>query len=159
MPIRPAVFGWDLNVKLQLLPATNITISSKRLPVCMSLLTTVIHNLSSIIILTLIYGARLWNVLFANIQKCCCIGMLSLDVHGSVHHNTNCIEITNKMWPCSRIFIPMFLNCSTFFGRHTAHHLELKNCNCSLWFYIRFRLPAAAMAQPSQRQPATKIRM
>jgi hypothetical protein len=51
----------------------------------------------------------------------------------------------------------MFLNCSTCFGRHIVHHKELKNCNCSLWFYIRFWLPvAAAMAQPSQRQPATK---
>ena len=48
----------------------------------------------------------------------------------------------------------MFFNCSTCFGRHTAHHQELKNCNCSLWFYIRCWLPAAAMAQPSQR-PAT----
>ena len=36
----------------------------------------------------------------------------------------------------------MFLNCSTCFERHTAHHQELKNCNCSLWFYIRLRLPA-----------------
>jgi len=35
----------------------------------------------------------------------------------------------------------MFLNCSTCFGRHNAHHQELKNCNCSLWFYIRFWLP------------------
>ena len=35
----------------------------------------------------------------------------------------------------------MFLNCSTCFGRHTAHHQELKNGNCSLWFYIRFWLP------------------
>ena len=26
------------------------------------------------------------------------------DVHGSVHHNTNRIEITNKMRPCSRIY-------------------------------------------------------
>jgi hypothetical protein len=49
----------------------------------------------------------------------------------------------------------MFLNCSTCFGQHTAHHQELKNCNCSLWFYLCFWLPAAAMAQPSQR-PATK---
>ena len=24
----------------------------------------------------------------------------------------------------------MFLNCSTRFERHTAHHQELKNCNC-----------------------------
>jgi len=41
----------------------------------------------------------------------------------------------------------MFLNCSTCFERRTAHHQELKNCNCSLWFYIRFWLPAAAMAE------------
>jgi hypothetical protein len=48
----------------------------------------------------------------------------------------------------------MFLNCSTCFGRHTSHHQELKNCNCSFWFYIRLWLPVAVMAQPSQR-PAT----
>jgi MOSC domain-containing protein YiiM len=27
-----------------------------------------------------------------------------LDVHGSVHHNINLIEITKKMQPCSRIY-------------------------------------------------------
>jgi hypothetical protein len=27
-----------------------------------------------------------------------------LDVHGSVHHNTNHIEIINKMQPCTRIY-------------------------------------------------------
>jgi hypothetical protein len=48
----------------------------------------------------------------------------------------------------------VFLNCSTCFGRHTAYHQELKDCNCSLWFYIRLWLPVAAMAEPSQR-PAT----
>jgi len=39
---------------------------------------------------------------------------------------------------CERVvefIIPMFLNFSTCFERHTAHHQELKNCNCSLWFY------------------------
>jgi hypothetical protein len=46
----------------------------------------------------------------------------------------------------------MFLNCSTGFGRHTAHHQELKKCNYSPWFYIRFWLPAAEMAQPTQRR-------
>jgi hypothetical protein len=35
----------------------------------------------------------------------------------------------------------MFLNCSTCFERHAAHHQELKSCNCSLWFYIRLWLP------------------
>ena len=41
----------------------------------------------------------------------------------------------------------MFLNCSTCFERHTAHHQELKNCNCGLWFYLRFWLPAAVMVE------------
>jgi hypothetical protein len=51
----------------------------------------------------------------------------------------------------------MFLNCLTCFGRHTAHHQELKNCNCTFWFYISFwLLVAAVMAQPSEREPATK---
>jgi len=26
------------------------------------------------------------------------------DVHGSVHHSTNRLEITNKMGPCIRIY-------------------------------------------------------
>jgi len=30
--------------------------------------------------------------------------MMKLDVHGSVHHNINRIEITNKMRQCSRIY-------------------------------------------------------
>jgi hypothetical protein len=68
--------------------------------------------------------------------------MYKLDVHGFVHLNINPIERTNKMQPCSRIYfiIPMFLNCSTCFGRHIAHHQELKNCNYSLLYYIRFWL-------------------
>ena len=32
----------------------------------------------------------------------------------------------------------MFLNCSTCFERHTAHHQELKNCNCSHQVYTVF---------------------
>jgi len=59
----------------------------------------------------------------------------------------------------------MFLNFSRCFGRHTAHHQEFKNCNCSLWFYIRFWLPVAApMAQPwlshrsGNRQPKTYVK-
>ena len=48
---------------------------------------------------------------------------------------------------CNGVTVPlMFLNCSTCFERHTAHHQELKNCNCSLWFYICLWLPAAVMA-------------
>ena len=41
----------------------------------------------------------------------------------------------------------MLLNCSTCFERYIAHHQELKNCNCSLWFYIRLWLPPAVMAE------------
>ena len=54
----------------------------------------------------------------------------------------NLTERTNTMQPCSRIYYSKVC----YFWRHTAHHRELKNCNCSLWFYIRFWLPAAAMA-------------
>jgi hypothetical protein len=56
------------------------------------------------------------------------------------------VEITNKSDRVVEFIIPMFLNCSTRFERHTAHHQGLKNCNCSLWFYIRLWLPAAVMA-------------
>jgi len=48
----------------------------------------------------------------------------------------------------------MFIKWSTCFERHTAHHQELKNCNYSLWFYIRLWLPAAV----SGRQPQTYVK-
>jgi hypothetical protein len=51
----------------------------------------------------------------------------------------------------------MFLNCSTCFGRHTAHHQEIKNCNCSLLFYVRFWLPAAASNQKMYVKPEAAI--
>jgi len=35
---------------------------------------------------------------------------LVLDVHGSVHHNTNRIEITNKCDRVVEFIVPMFLN-------------------------------------------------
>jgi len=40
--------------------------------------------------------------------------------------------------------IPIFINCSTCSERLTSHHQELKNSNCSIWFYIHLWLPAAA---------------
>jgi hypothetical protein len=76
---------------------------------------------------------------------------ISSDVHGSLHRSINLIQ--KEPTRCNGVvefIIPVFLSCSTCFGRHTALHQELKNCNCSLWFYIRFWLPAAAMAEPSQ---------
>ena len=54
--------------------------------------------------------------------------------------------------------IPVFLNCSTCFGRQAAHHQELKNCNYSLWFCIRVWLPAVAMAERSGWQPKTYVK-
>jgi hypothetical protein len=51
---------------------------------------------------------------------------------------------------CDRVvefIIPMFLYCSTRFERHTAHHQDLKNSDCSLCFYIRFWWPADVMAK------------
>jgi hypothetical protein len=80
-----------------------------------------------------------------------------LDVHRSVHRNIKLIERTNKMQPCSRIYYSNVFNWSTCFGRHTAQHQELKNCNCSLWFYIRLRLPPATMAEPSQRAATINV--
>ena len=51
----------------------------------------------------------------------------------------------------------MFLNCSTCFERHTAHHQDLKNCNFTLWFYIRLWLPAA-VSHDSCWQPQTYVK-
>jgi hypothetical protein len=66
-----------------------------------------------------------------------------------------CIVIWNSLKEPARcdcvveFIIPVFLKCATCFGRHTAHHQELKNCNYSLWFNRRFWLPVAvAMAEP-----------
>jgi hypothetical protein len=39
------------------------------------------------------------------------------DVHGSVHHNTNLIEMTNKIQLCRQFIILLFLDCSTCFER------------------------------------------
>jgi hypothetical protein len=40
----------------------------------------------------------------------------------------------------STFYYSMFIWSSTCFGRHTAHHQELRNCTSSLWFFIRGRL-------------------
>jgi hypothetical protein len=57
-----------------------------------------------------------------------------VDVHGSVHHTRNDVEITNKMRPCIRIYYSIVSYCSTSFERHIAHHQKLKNCIFILWF-------------------------
>ena len=54
----------------------------------------------------------------------------------------NHLAITNKMRTCIRIYYSKVSYCPTCFERHISHHKELKNCICSLWFYIRLWLPA-----------------
>ena len=49
-----------------------------------------------------------------------------LYVRGSVHHRIIHTEIANKMQQCIKIYYSMFTGSSTCFGRHTAHHQELK---------------------------------
>jgi hypothetical protein len=58
------------------------------------------------------------------------------------------------MRPCIGIYYSNVSYCSTCFERHIAHHQELNNCICSLWFYIRLWLPAAVSGQ----QPQTYIK-
>jgi hypothetical protein len=70
---------------------------------------------------------------------------LQLHQHYNRSHNK-----TTRRKRVVEFIIPMFLNCSTCFRRHTAHYQGLKNCNCGLWFYIRLWLPVAMMAQPLQ---------
>jgi hypothetical protein len=68
------------------------------------------------------------------------------------------------MRPCSRIYYYKVFNCSTCFEWHTAHHQEIKYCNCSLWFYVRLWLPATVMAEwfplnhDSCRQPQMNVK-
>jgi len=50
--------------------------------------------------------------------------------------------------------IPLFINSSTCIERHTAHHQELKNCNCSPWPYTRPWPPVA----DSDQRPRTCVR-
>ena len=44
------------------------------------------------------------NVISNSLQPRKGLFFFGFDVHGSMHHNINLIEITNKMRPCSRIY-------------------------------------------------------
>ena len=73
------------------------------------------------------------------------MGNIYLYVHGSVYRN---IELRKEPTRCDRVvefIIPMFLNCSTCFGRHNTHHQELKTVIAASGFYIRFCLTEAAI--------------
>jgi len=56
------------------------------------------------------------------------------------NNRLNYLERTNKMRPCIRIHYSNVSYCPTCFERHIAHHQELKNCTCSLWFTYNNRL-------------------
>jgi hypothetical protein len=49
----------------------------------------------------------------------------------------NLLERTYKMCFFFIFYYSSVLNCSTCFGRHSAHHQELNDCSGSLWFYLR----------------------
>ena len=71
-------------------------------------------------------------------QPCTRIGF---DVHGSVHRNINLIGRTNKMQPCTRIYYSsVFLIAQHVSGDTPPIIRSSKNCNCSLWFCIRWSL-------------------
>jgi hypothetical protein len=55
--------------------------------------------------------------------------------------------------------IPLFLNCSTCFGRQPAHHQELKNCNAASGFrYVFGCRPLRWLSHRSGRQPKTYVK-
>jgi len=86
---------------------------------------TVLSNLRLIYLLSVVY----W-VLHCHTAQTSYISN-KLYVHVSMHPIINLIEPTR----CDRVvefIISVFLNYSTCFGRHTAHHQELQNSNCSL---------------------------
>jgi len=81
-------------------------------------------------------------------------GLKATDNHNVTYiTNVNHLEVTNKMRPYIRIHYSNVSCCSTSFERYIAHHQELKNCICSLWFYIRLWLPT----QLWQRRETTDV--
>jgi len=73
-----------------------------------------------------------------------------------VHHCIIHTEIANKMQQCIKIYYSMFIWSSTCFGRHTAHHQELKTALAASGFvYVKgcwtLRLLNAVSVQQPQR--------
>ena len=71
-----------------------------------------------------------WNItyfsLLASVLKYVTM-KAEIDVHGSVHHDIDLTEIPARCDRVVEFIIPVFLNCSTCFEWHAAHHQELKN--------------------------------
>ena len=83
----------------------------------------------------------------------CTNNVNEVDVRGSVHHSIIRTEIANKMQQCIKIYYSIFIWSSTCFGRHTAHHRELKTAPAASGFaYVRL-LDAVSVQQPNVQQP------
>jgi hypothetical protein len=67
--------------------------------------------------------------------------ILLADIHGSEHHDTIFIKMTNKMQMCRIIYCSFAaIHVSSDFF---AHHQEHLNCIYSFWYYSVMSLPAA----------------
>ena len=90
--------------------------------------------------------------------------LTKLYVHGSVlYHNTNRIQIANKMRPCSRIYYSnVIFNCSTCFEPSqrpaTKNVCKTRGCNYSFWAPDDEWCVARNMSHDSCRQPQTYVK-
>jgi hypothetical protein len=81
------------------------------------------------------------------------------DVHGSVHHNVNYLEITNKMRSCIRIYYCNVSYCSTFRATHRSS-LRAQKLYLQPLVYICLWLPAIVRGEfsyDSGWQPQTYV--
>ena len=79
-----------------------------------------------------------------------------VDVSGSVHHSIILTEIANKIQQCIKIYYSMFIWSSTCFGRHTAHHQELKTALAASGFaYVKGCWTLTASSNLNVQQPFT----
>ena len=82
------------------------------------------------------------------------------NVRGSVHHSINHREITNKIKPCTRIYYSSVYQLLNMFRATHRSSSGSKNCNCSLWFYIRLwgGRPLSRLSLGSGRHPQTCVK-
>ena len=78
------------------------------------------------------------NCVVRRFRRCANVMECKLDVHGSVHHNADLTEMTNKMQLCRKIYYSHYsLTVQHVSSYIIAHHQELLNCNYSFCFYSR----------------------
>jgi len=79
----------------------------------------------------------------------------TVDVRGSVHHCKIHTEKSNKMQQYIKIHYFIFIWSSTCFGRHTAHHQELKTALAASGFCISGRLLDLWLLDAVRQRPVT----